>query len=216
MSGNLNSNITQAFKIQFEENCVSLLIASYNKVPNKINFKELTENNITAQLIGLIKSNPLRLELNISINREAYNDSDATYQGVSNADESARIDMKYTVWNSNIEYDYFIEAKNLSEKNWRKSDVLTPINAKELQKRYISTGIQNFITGRYPNGCLVGYVTEGNPDNIVKSINDLLAGEKRNKEQLNKIKVGNFSPYYESIHTGTKMNKLNHFLLLFN
>lgn len=199
--------------MQFEENCISLLLDSYNNVPNKSVFKELTENNITAQLIGLIKSNPLRTDLNISVNREAYNDTDATYTGIADADESPRIDMKYTVWNSNVEFEYFIEAKNISENNWKKSTVTTPVNAKELQKRYISTGIQNFITGRYPHGCLVGYVTEGIPGNIVANINALLTTVSREKENLTQ-KHGGFSEHYISSHTGS-INELNHFFLEF-
>lgn len=200
--------------MQFEENCISLLLDSYNKIPNKNTFKELTENNITAQLIGLIKLNPLRTELNISVNREAYNDTEAIYKGLSDADESPRIDMKYTVWNSNIEFEYFIEAKNVSENNWKKSTVTTPINAKELQKRYISTGIQNFITGRYPHGCLVGYVTEGISNNIVTKINTLLTSENRAKENLNQ-KHGGFAQHYISSHTGSSINELKHFFLEF-
>jgi hypothetical protein len=200
--------------MQFEENCISLLVDSYNKVTNKSAFKELTENNITAQLIGLIKSNPLRTDLNISINREAYNDTDATYTGIAEADESPRIDMKYTVWNSNVEFEYFIEAKNVAENNWKKSTVTTPVNAKELQKRYISTGIQNFITGRYPHGCLVGYVTEGIPGNIVANINTLLTTESRVKENLTQ-RHGGFVQHYISSHTGSSINELNHFFLEF-
>lgn len=216
MSGNLNSNITQFFKVQFEQNCISLLLNSYESIANKNSFKELTENNITAQLIGLMKLNPLRTQLNISINREAYLDSDATYAGTEEADESSRIDMKYTVWNSNIEYDYFIEAKNLCENDWKKNGVATPVNAKKLQQRYISTGMQHFISGKYPNGCLVGYVTEGNCDNIANCINTLLTADGRNKEHLIKTGTGSLTTHYNSTHTGTKIDFLNHYLLNFN
>lgn len=215
MSGNLNTNITQAFRMQFEQDCIRLLLDSYNKLQDKNSIRELTENNVTVRLIGQIKANPLRTQLNISINREAYNDTDATYVGAENADESPRIDMKYTVWNSNVEYEYFIEAKNLCENNWKKSAVDTPVNARELQKRYISTGIENFITGRYPNGCLIGYVMEGDPDKIVTKINTLLTEESRPKENLTKHSHGAINYYYNSTHIGSKMPTLHHYLLLF-
>jgi len=215
LSGLLNPNIIQKVKVQFENNCISLLLDSYNQVLKKKSFKELTENDITVLLVGFMRNNPRRYELNISVDREIYIDSSDTYSGAASANKSPRIDLKYTTWKSNAEYEYYIEAKNICENNWKKTSVTTLINALELQKRYIETGIQNFITGRYPNGCIVGYVVEGNPDNIVRKINEILTGATRPKEHLTKTTKGGFSYCYNSTHPGKIMPILNHYFLLF-
>lgn len=214
MSGTLNPHIIHSFKVQFEENCISLLLDSYSQVIDKKALKELSENNITIQLVGLMKSNPLRKELEISITRESYLDGEDAYSGITDADASPRIDVKYSTWKFKNEFEYHIEAKNLSENNWTKTNVTTPVNAKKLQKRYISTGIQNFISGRYPNGCLVGYVTEGISGNIVANINNILTAESRAKENLIQ-KHGGFAQHYVSSHTGTSIDELKHFFLEF-
>ena len=178
MSGNLNPDIINLFKLKFEENCLSLLLESFNPIQNKKEFCELTENNITARLVGLMKAKPLRFNFQISISRESYCDTDKTYIGLADADESVRIDIKYITWDRNIEYEYYIEAKNLSENDWIKPYNKEKVNAHKQQNRYIETGIQNFITGKYPNGSLLGYVVEGDPDNIIIKINHIL--DKRN------------------------------------
>lgn len=214
MSGTLNQHIIHRFKVQFEENCISLLLDSYSQVVDKKELKELSENNITIQLVGLMKTNPLRKELEISVTRESYLDSEDAYAGITEADKSPRIDIKYSTWKFKDEFEYHIEAKNLSENNWTKTNVTTPVNAKKLQKRYISTGMQNFISGRYPNGCLVGYITEGIVDNIVGNINTLLNAESRVNENLVK-KHGGFTEHYISSHTGSSINELKHFFLEF-
>lgn len=215
MIGTLNSEIIQSFKIKFEQNCVLLLLESYKKVVSKINFKELSENNITAHLVGILRSDPTRLNLQISIQRETYIDNAEIYSGLQNADEAVRIDIKYITWSSSLEYEYFMEAKNLSENNWTKSTNKAQVSAYKQQKRYIETGIQNFISNKYPNGCLIGYIVEGSPDNIVLGINKILTKANRSNEQLIKNSSKEFNYYFTSNHRGNKIEKLNHYLLNF-
>ena len=155
MSGTLNPDIINLIKSSFEENCLSLLFDGFNQIENKKECRELNENNITAQVVGRMKANPLRINLQISVSRENYYDTDETAAGIIDADESARIDIKYFTWNTNIEFEFYIEAKNLSENDWTKTSNKATVNAYKQQTRYIDTGIHNFITGRYPNGSLL-------------------------------------------------------------
>ena len=82
-----------------------------------------------------------------------------------------------------------MEAKNLKEKN------------SGLKKRYIEIGIENFITGKYPRGFLVGYLLEGTVIPTVDGINDLLKKCNREKELLHTKKHKIVQCYYESEHS---------------
>lgn len=216
MEGQLSKKIIQSFKERFEENCISLLIESFQSVHNSGRvMTDYSENDITAQLVGAMKANPKRKDLQISIDRENYLDSDNTYQGLVSADESARIDIKYNTWHTSEEYEYFMEAKNLAENNWTKNNQ-TLVDAAKLRKRYIETGIDNFITGKYSNGCLLGYVLQGSSDKIIEKINALLISAKRVSEALKSsnqyCKIG----YYFSDHSTQSNFRLKHFLLNFS
>lgn len=215
MNGKLNQDIITLFKAKFEDNCIYLLLDAYTSLQNsnrKVN--EENENNITAQLVGFMKKSSLRSDLQIHLERESYIDSDETYDGLQDADKSPRIDIKYSVWNSNIEIEYYMEAKNLAENNWIKKSTSATIDAHKLRKRYIKTGIANFTSGRYPNGCLLGYVVEGNTHKIVELLNKILIAEKRTKEILvNSSKIHGIDSSFISMHEGTSRSLLNHFML---
>jgi hypothetical protein len=215
VSGNLNKNIIRSFRTQFEGNCVQLLLESHKELlKNGVNFKESDENTITVQLIGYMNKNPVSADYKIDITREQYIDSSAVYAGLEDPNASPRIDIRFMTWTSPEKFEYFFEAKNLYESDFTKSGNKTAVNSKSYQQRYINTGIQNFINGRYPQGCLVGYVLEGNPENIADKINDLLKSASRNVECLKKINAeGKIQFCYESTHTGKHLSSLTHYFL---
>lgn len=214
MNGKLNQDIINLFKAKFEGNCIYLLLDAFTSLQNS-NRKigEQSENNITAQLVGFMKKSSLRADLQIHLERESYLDSDETYDGLQDADKSPRIDIKYSVWSSNVEVEYYMEAKNLAENNWTKSSTGAIVDAHKLRRRYIETGIDNFTSGRYPNGCLLGYVLEGKSHKIVELLNRILITEKRAKEILVNNKAHNVSYSYYSKHDGTSSPLLKHFML---
>lgn len=215
MNGKLDPHIVKLFKDRFKSNCIKLLLESYEVLYSETGLKELSENNITVKLVGLMKKNPERNILNISINREAYNDTIDSYEGITDANESARIDIKYSIWSTNFEYEYFMEAKNLAENDWIKSTTGAKVIAQKLCRRYIEKGIENFTTANYPNGCLLGYVLEGNAESIVSKINSLLIKDKRSEEILLKQRSEKGISYL-SKHEGTAVDSLQHFFLYFN
>lgn len=189
---------------------------SHRDLLNKgVSQKEADENAITVQLIGYMKKNPVSNDYKIDITREQYIDSEEVYKGAKDPDTSPRIDIRFMNWTSSEKFEYFFEAKNLYEKDFTKSGNKTPVDSKYYQKRYISTGIQNFVNGKYPHGCLVGYVLEGNPGNIADKINELLKSASRNSECLTKISEEGKQYCFISNHQGKLLSKLTHFFLNF-
>lgn len=216
MNGQLHQNIIRLFKERFENDCISLLLESYKSLRDSDRqINDYSENNITAQLCGYMKTNPKRADLQIHINRENYLDNSDTYAGLADADKSPRIDIKYSTWHSKTEHEYHMEAKNLIENNWKRNEADTPINANSLRKRYIETGIGNFINERYPNGCLLGYILEGDIPKIAQLLNGALKTDNREKEVLSKSNDYGFDSLYISNHNST-IPKLKHFFLNFS
>lgn len=217
MSGILNKNIIRSFRTQFEGNCVQLLLESHKELLSKgTKLKEADENSVTVQLIGYMEKNPISHDYKIDITREKYIDSPDVYAGVEDPDTSPRIDIRFMTWTSPEKFEYFFEAKNLYENDFTKSGNKTALNAKSYQQRYIDTGIQNFIDGRYPHGCLVGYVLEGDSGRIADKINDLLKSSSRSTESLSKKNTfGKIQIQFESNHTGKHLSKLSHYFLNF-
>lgn len=173
------------------------------------------ENNITAQMVGFMNDNPERKNLRISVHREHYLDRQDTYDGMADANESARIDLKYIVWNSNEEHEYHMEAKNIGQHNWIKPGSGISVDAGRLRRRYLETGVGNFVSGRYPFGALVGYVLDGSSDRIVEQINEILKLRQREKECLVKSDSHGCDSHYVSNHLNSKVTMVKHFFLNF-
>ncbi len=216
MNGQLQQNIIRLFRERFEKDCISLLLEGYISLRNSgRQINDYGENNITTQLYGCMRSNPKRADFQIHIDRENYLDTDDTYAGLADADKSPRIDLKYSTWHSQIEHEYHMEAKNLIENNWKREATDAYTNANSLRKRYIETGIGNFISGRYPNGCLLGYILEGDIPKIAQLLNEILKTDKRDKETLSKHNDYEFDNLYISKHNST-LPSLKHFFLNFS
>ena len=176
------------FKVSFEQRCFQLIIEAYQtSLTEQVIQLDWNENDISSELHRHIKENPLRLKWKVSTNVEAEIPKDIPkIKGFS--DTFPRIDFRLTSFISTYEYEYFFEAKNLKQ------------NDSGLKRRYIDTGINNFISQKYEKGSLVGYLLEGNTNKTIKGINSLLEKDKRNTEtlifKLNKL----IKTYYESNH----------------
>ncbi len=164
-------------------------------------------------LVGYMKKNPRRTDLQIHLERENYLDGEEIYAGILDADKSPRIDIKYSVWSSDVEIEFYMEAKNLAENSWKKNSSNTTVDAYKLRKRYVETGIDNFTDGRYANGCLLGYVLEGSSQTIVELINQIIMSDNRKDEILSKHASYGIDYHYISKHNGTAMPALKHFFL---
>ncbi len=178
MAGTLTNSIFQIFQNKFKERCTTLFIEAYHtSISNKSISIDFHENDITAILHNYIDENPKRLEWNISTHPESHLFNKSVDYTKGFAAKFLRIDMRFVnIWQG-VEYKYFMEAKNLKSNN---------PNSK---RRYIETGIDNFLTtGSYYNcdGFLVGYILEGTVENCKDGINKLLKKDNRQKEIIEK------------------------------
>ena len=89
---------------------------------------------------------------------------------------------------SKLEFKYFFEAKRLKE------------NDSGLKRSYIHDGMDRFTSKKYPSGCMLGFLLQGNVNKTVKGINKLLIKDKRNTQTLNSKKKDLHKDYFESKH----------------
>lgn len=185
----LNTTVYNKFKDAFEQKCFRLIIEAYQtSLTEKAIQLDWNENDISSEIHKHIKGNPLRLKWKVSTNVEADIPKDIPkVKGF--ADKFPRIDFRLTSFISIYEYEYFFEAKNLKQ------------NDSALKRRYINTGIDSFVSEKYANGSLIGYLLEGKTDETVKGINSLLEKDKRNTEVLNLKSNKLLKTVYESNHS---------------
>ncbi len=190
--------IYKKFRDAFEQKCFQLMIDAYQiSLRERVIQLDWNENDISSELHRHIKENPLRIKWRISSNVEADIPKDVPkMKGF--ADKFPRIDFRLTSFITTYEYEYFFEAKNLKENN------------SSLKRRYIDTGIDNFVSGKYANGCLIGYLLEGKIKETIKGINRLLEKDKRNTEIIILKDNKFFKSYYESDHL--EIGILKHFV----
>jgi len=197
----LNTIVYEKFRNAFEQKCCRLIVDAYNtSLTEQVIQLNWNENDISSELYRHIKENPLRLKWKVSTNVEAEIPKEIPkVKGFS--DTFPRIDFKMTSFISTYEYEYFFEAKNLKQ------------NDSVLKRRYINTGIDNFVSKKYEKGSLIGYLLEGETNETIKGINSLLEKDKRNTETLifksNKL----IKTFYESNHLD--IGTLNHLIFDF-
>lgn len=198
----LNKVIVASFKRSFEEKCFQLITESYaTALETEIIQLNWYENDITAELHTYINKNPLRLKWGIITNVEQHLSNEEIKKEKGFAAKLPRIDLRLVTINSSLEYTYHMESKNLKETD------------SGLKRRYIDTGINNFVAHKYENGCLLGFVLEGDLGKTVDGVNKLLKKDKRGSECL-KVKRHNLhDSYYESEHPDDLLIK--HFILDF-
>jgi len=184
----LNTIIHEKFRNAFEHKCFSLTVEAY-----KISLKEKTiqlnwnENDISQELYEKLDGNPKRLQFNITASRE-FHLSNTTNKKKGFADKLPRVDLRMSSITSKLEFKYFFEAKRLKE------------NDSGLKRSYIDDGMDRFTSKKYPSGCMLGYLLQGNVKETVKSINSLLVKDKRNTQTLNSKKNDLHKDYFESKH----------------
>lgn len=195
MAGNLNPLIFQKVQSIFRDRCIKLLIDAYfTSISDESVLPNFDENDITAILYSYIDNNPIRKNWKISANTENHLFDNTTVPKKGFAAEFSRIDMRFTSFWNELECKYYVEAKNLKEKD------------SALKRRYITTGIDNFLVGgKYEkcNGLLVGFILEGTSENCVLGINNLLKKNKRQDSLISTTKIHNLDLYTSSYNGKT-------------
>lgn len=183
MAGTLSPTIFHNFQNKFRERCITLFIeAYYTSIANNVITLNFEENDITSILHNYIDENPKRIKWDITTNTENFIFDKSVEYSKGFASKFSRIDLRFVQrWKREFEYKYYIEAKNLKS------------NDSALKRRYIETGIDNFLPkGKYYHcdGFLVGYILEGTVENCREGINKLLKKDNRDKEEI--YKAGSF------------------------
>jgi hypothetical protein len=197
----LKATIYEKFKDAFERKCFRLIMEAYQTcLEDKAINLDWNENDISSEIHRYIQTNPLRFKWRVSTNVEADLPTDIVkVKGF--ADKFPRIDFRLTAFSKSDEHEYFFEAKKLKQ------------NDSALKRRYINTGIDNFVTGKYANGSLVGYLLEGNTVDTVNGINSLLKKDNRRSETLQVKSDDRTNVLYISNHSG--IGKLKHLIFDF-
>jgi hypothetical protein len=199
MSGNFNFIFVNSTLQTLEKRCLILLSEGYAVAKSHENISiDWEEEDISKELIQSLESNKNRKKWKITIMPEyrIYKKDGLP------AKQAPRIDFRFSSWMPE-EWDYFVEAKNLIDIDSHKFGRKSKIPAKKLHKRYIETGIDNYISGHYPsNGCLIGYVLQGEIENIVTRLNKYLCDSNRVAEVLSpkSFELENLDYCYISTH----------------
>jgi hypothetical protein len=218
MPGKLKPSIVQDFENSFILNCLTLFGEAFIYIKENQNITiDWEEENISANFFDHIDKSEQAIALNINITDEHRLYYNSILTGKKPAKTASRIDFRLsTNWiEQRKRFEFFIEAKNLIETDCFKTGRKTKVSAQKLHERYIETGIDNFVSGKYPNkGCLVGYVLQGMPDRIVSLINSFLANRNRSDEKLIKMpdEISNIEYSFRSFH---ERFELRHFFLNF-
>ncbi|MBF0577166.1 hypothetical protein [Dysgonomonas sp. GY617] len=210
MSGNFKSEYINSTLQILERRCLTLLSEGYCVTKSKGNISiDWEEEDISKELLLSLNTNRKRLEWQIDIIPEyrIYKNN-----GIA-AKCASRIDFRFSDWTRN-QWEYFAEAKNLIEVDSFKVGRETKVSAIKLHKRYIETGIDNYVSDKYPsNGCLIGYILQGKIDNIISCLNDCLCNANRVSEILRQqcLGIDVVDSCYVSIHDNN--HRIKHLML---
>ena len=204
MAGTLKTSIFLNFKNKFKKRCKTLFIEAYQtSISNNSISLNFDENDISAILFNNIDKNPNRIKWGISTNPENHLFDETVSFKKGFAAKFSRIDLRYSTFWKGDEYKYFVEAKNLKA------------NDSSSKRRYINTGINNFLTGGKYSDCdgfLVGYILDGNIEDCVIGINKLLEKDNRKTESL----VSSTFLGFDLFSSNHRIKSLNHLFLLYS
>lgn len=213
--------IVSQFRHSFAIECIEVLVHSFEKAIEKNTFDlDWEEDQFTAHLVEeFMKPEVVEQGKKISINAQVPYYNYKISSGQIHPKKAKQPDIKCERFHSstNTPFTYFIEAKNLSENDWNKKKG-SKVDASEQRGRYIETGIDNYKSNNYPNGCLVGYVLQGETEKIVIKINNRLKKWSRETEYLTSNQIVNgFPNSFISSHLDSKNNEIaiNHIFLQF-
>jgi hypothetical protein len=206
----MNKLIKQQVKREIERlrlECMNMFIKAYQiAYSDNIFLNSWDEDDYSAHLIGYLEN--LRKENQWFISPQTPYYSDPYYSGKIKAKHAPKPDLKfekYLSFASQETFNFTIEAK------------IMKYDDSYLKGRYIDTGIDNFISDRYPEGCIAAYVIKGCEDECKDSINSLLSRRNRSTEKLSKqLYLENFEFSYTSTHKkGGNYIELKHLFLNF-
>ena len=212
------SDVLPNVDYDFKQACLWIMTEAFKRMKREKRY-ELTwkETRFSACLVGYMRKIRHEKDIRLRIDPESHLYREEMLNCTEDPDTAPRIDIKISGGWVREDVYYGIEGKVLVENNW------ITRNASYLRRRYIATGIDNFVNGRYSDkmdmGCMVGYVVQGRASGIASKINNLLARDGRNKEKMmNPHSINGCSDCCQSKHTRTTDNteiELHHVFLTF-
>ena len=204
-NGKLSLNVKEKFPT-IEEISFQVLIEAYKEMFKSSEYNlNWEEEQFNQELVVFMKKSQFRTKykLSIGVERKLFNENELPIND-NNPKKLPRIDINIVSWSfaQDKELEYFFEAKNLYENDYKKKVASKYIN------RYIDTGIENFRKGRYYNGSLIAYILNGNITKIIDKLNIQLTKERKNKNKATnhlssidkKNYIKKFDHCYESKH----------------
>ncbi|MFC6861309.1 hypothetical protein [Zunongwangia atlantica] len=183
-------NYRQEYLKALEKDCIELVVNAYNTAITDKKYKiDWLENDFSELLGYYVNESPLSLKKRITCKTENKLLSELENKKKGFADKLPRIDFVYfKIWKEN-RFHCYMEAKRLKQKN------------SNLKRSYINEGMQRYISKKYPIGCMLGYLLEGQSSETIKGINIMLKKDKRETEILNHKQNKLLENYYESNHS---------------
>lgn len=212
--------IAQLFKNSFEHICHQLLVQGYQVIrTNGSCDKNWDEENISAHFVNNIENLPLATKHKIDIKSEIRNYTNAHINQGTKAKMASRIDLYFfqTTWTNPKKVKvYSVEAKNISQNSWTKNTgKKVPVSTQKTE--YITKGINEFVQGNYPKGCMIAYVVQGSIPVIIDHINNRIKKQTNCPSKINVISKVNpilgFTEVYDSkcITPSAPKGMLKHF-----
>ena len=159
-----------AYEKAFEIKCFRLMNEAYEgSLAQKTLQFDWDENDISQELCERIDLNPSRRKWRIFVSREHHLSSANVNKIKGFANSLSRIDFKMATFNKSDEHLYYFEAKRIKEKD------------SSLKRSYINEGMDRFIKNKYPLGCMLGFLLEGDLNNTVGGINKLFSVHDKNR-----------------------------------
>lgn len=216
MIGSLEIGIVAPIKNKFEHQCICLLEWACKKLKtDNIVDGDWGEENISANIYTYISQSQEAIAADIFVESEHPFYSQDILNNKKMAKSACRIDLVFQHnWNGK-RICYYVEAKNVIEYDYIKTGRRRPTRASKVQKRYIETGMDHFLSAYYPKGCLLGYVLNGTIKGVVNGINTILIKDGRNGETLQSDSGGEPWVCYKSLHSVIS-NPVSHFFFNFN
>lgn len=188
--GTVSSDIKQAFVLSFQHNCITLVCQAHDALCGcHAITQDMDEETISACIYESVMKNQYTMEQGIHVDIEHRLLTVGYIQTPKPSKQLSRIDFHFEAdcWEltSFARFNFFMEAKNLYEYDFRKSSNKSTTRAKYYFTRYIETGIDHIINGDYPsNSIILGYVLVGDINPVVDGINSELSFQNRSSEHL--------------------------------
>ncbi len=179
--------ISSPYRKAFEDDCIELVVNAYNlAIIEKKYQTDWLENDFSELLKEYI--NNRQFKITCETEKKLPPKTEILEKGYG--DKLDRIDFYFSkTWRTMKRFECFMEAKRLKEKD------------SNLKSAYIKEGMDRYISEKYPIGCMIGYLVEGDVTNTIDNgVNKLLNKYNRSAETLKMESHNLVKFYYESNH----------------